>query len=245
MGSALGRAAAFLGSGHRGAWGSQPRQVTRGLRGYVPILLGLTNLPLAASELTHPLSHQSLRPSVSCPCCHSSTSLPPSPTEPLLSLLLQAMAFGIARVLTVLCILQYQLRVGDPTDATTQDLLQQYAEQQRQQMAQLWEEAELRGQEPPGLAQESVLFAVLHQWWFWVSADILLMLFGLYWLPRQRSNDSESDSQDGSSSSAEEEWKEDDWENEPDPYCTLGQDKSRDKVRTCSAFAKPFPGPAF
>ncbi|KAK2517165.1 hypothetical protein Q9966_014758 [Columba livia] len=96
-------------------------------------------------------------------------------------------------------------------------------------MAQLWEEAELRGQEPPGLAQESVLFAVLHQWWFWVSADILLMLFGLYWLPRQRSNDSESDSQDGSSSSAEEEWKEDDWENEPDPYCTLGQDKSRDK----------------
>ncbi|KAK2511775.1 hypothetical protein Q9233_016733 [Columba guinea] len=112
-------------------------------------------------------------------------------------------------------------------------------------MAQLWEEGELRGQEPPGLAQESVLFAVLHQWWFWVSADILLMLFGIYWLPRQRSNDSESDSQDGSSSSAEEEWKEDDWENEPDPYCTLGQDKSIDKGRTCSAFAKPFPGPAF
>ncbi|CAM9147440.1 unnamed protein product, partial [Bubo scandiacus] len=62
------------------------------------------------------------------------------PTEPLLSLLLlQTMAVFITRILTLLSIAQYVLRVGDQEDAATQELLRQREEQERQEMTWLLE----------------------------------------------------------------------------------------------------------
>ena len=189
---------------------------------------------------THPWA-----PASPAPAAPAAISLPPSPAEPLLSLLLQAMAVGITHILTVLSIVQYALRVGDRTDAATQDLLQQHEEQQSREMTWLLEEMEQRSQEPRGLLQEGVLLAAGQHWWFWASAETLLILLGLCWLPRQRSADSKSGSQQGSSSSAEREREEDDWEDKADPYDTLGQDKSLDKVGTSTAFAKPLPRTPF
>ncbi|CAN0149276.1 unnamed protein product [Bubo scandiacus] len=155
------------------------------------------------------------------------------------------MAVGITHILTVLSILQYALRVGDPTDMATQHLLQQREEEQRQEMTWLMEEMEQRSQESHGLAPEGLLLSACQHWWFWVCAEILLVIFGLYWLPRQTSADCDSGSQWGSASSAEEQVEEDDWEGRADPCDTLGQGKPLDKVGTPAASAKPFPRTLF
>lgn len=150
------------------------------------------------------------------------------------------MAVGITHVLTVLSIVQYALRVGDWRDVATEDLLRQHEEQQSREMTWLLEEMEQRSQEPRGLAQEGMLFAACQHWWLWASAESLLVLFGLYWLPRQRSAASESGSHQGSSSGAEEDREEEGWADKPDPYDTLGQHKAMDKLGICAVFAKPF-----
>ncbi|TRZ16436.1 hypothetical protein HGM15179_010687 [Zosterops borbonicus] len=72
-------------------------------------------------------------------------------------------------------------------------------------MAWLLEEKEQRGQESSRLSQGPMLLSACQHWWFWSSAKILLMLFQLYWLPRQSSTGSDSSSQGGTSSSAEKE----------------------------------------
>ena len=206
-GSTLGRAGAGLGAGRRGARGCQPWPVRGVLQGCAPIRTALTNLPLAASELLPALSQPSPGPCVYCPCCRSH-HLPlshPAPLSPFsLSLLLQAMALGVTHILTVLSILQSMLRVGEWRDVAAQELMQEYEQQQQQEMAWLLE-MELKSKEPHGLAHESVLLAACQHWWFWVCAEILLILFGIYWLPRQRSADCDSGSQEGNSSSEEEE----------------------------------------
>lgn len=46
-------------------------------------------------------------------------------------------------------------------------------------MAWLLEEMEQRDQETPKLSQGRVLLSACQHWWFWASAKILLMLFGL------------------------------------------------------------------
>ncbi|KAK4830753.1 hypothetical protein QYF61_013249 [Mycteria americana] len=112
------------------------------------------------------------------------------------------MAVGITHILTVLSIVQYTLKVGDQTDAATQDLLRQHEERQSREMTRLLEEMEQRSQEARGLAQQGVLLAVCRHWWVAASVETLLVLFGLYWLPRRRSADSDSGGQQGSSSSA-------------------------------------------
>ncbi|OPJ66530.1 hypothetical protein AV530_016573 [Patagioenas fasciata monilis] len=117
----------------------------------------------------------------------------------------------MTHLLTVLSIMQYAVRVGDWTDTAMEEPLQEHEEQRSQMVAWMLEEMEWRSQglqvlaQENGLAQEGVLITVCQYWWVWVSADALLVLFGLCWLHRQRSVGSESTSQQGSSSSAEKE----------------------------------------
>ena len=150
------------------------------------------------------------------------------------------MVVGLTRILTLLSIAQYALRAGDREDAATQELLRQRKEQQ--EMTWLMEKMEQSSQERRGLAPEGLLLAACQHWWFWASADALLVLFGLYWLPRQSSADGDSGSQWGSSSGAEEQREEDEaWEGKAEPSDTLGGDKPLDKAGTSAAPAKPSP----
>ncbi|XP_074736942.1 uncharacterized protein LOC141948426 [Strix uralensis] len=149
------------------------------------------------------------------------------------------MAVGITRVLTLLSVLQYALRVGDQSDTATQELLQQREEQQRQEMTWLMEQMEHRSQELCVLIPEGVIPAVCQHWWFWASAETLLLLLELYWLCRRRSADGDSGSQRGSSNGAEEKREEDGWEGKAEPSHTLGQDEPQDNVGTSAASASP------
>ena len=216
-----------------------------GLWGDVPVPAALTTLPLIVSKFSHPLSHPSPGPCMFSPAAPAATSLPPRPTKPLLSLLLQTMAVVIARILTLLSFLQCVQRVGDQEDAATQELLQQREEQQRQEVTWLMEQMEQRSQEPCGLTLEGVLLAACRHWWFWSSAEPLLLLLGLYRLRGRRSADCDSGSQRGRASGADEKREEDDWEGKAEPSHTLGQDKPQDKVGTSAASAKPFPRTPF
>ena len=169
------------------------------------------------------------------------------------------MAVGVTHILTVLSIVQYTLKVGDQTDAATQDLLRQHEERQRREMTRLLEDMEQRSQEPRGLAQQGVLLAVCQHWWVGASVETLLVLFGLYWLPRRRSADSDSGGQQGSSSSAVEksEGEENEWQGKagcsdmPDQVTSwekrpewLVQDMPGTMATFC-AFSKPFPRTTF
>lgn len=99
-----------------------------GLLGCAPIPSATTYLPLAA--LKQLLSYLFLS------LCSSSYLLtPPSPAQPLLLLLLQAMAQGITRILILLSVLQLMLNGVNQNDEAMQELLQQHGEQQRQEVA--------------------------------------------------------------------------------------------------------------
>jgi len=126
-----------------------------------------------------------------------------------------------------------------------QDLLWQHEEQQSCEVAWLQQEMEQRSQEPHGLAHQGVLLAACQHWGFWVTAETLLLLFGLYWLPRHKGANPDSDNQQQCSSGAEEDEEEEEWEKKPDPHDTLGQDKSKEKMRASSASAKSFLGTTF
>lgn len=153
------------------------------------------------------------------------------------------MAVGITHILTVLSIVQYALRVGEWTDVATQDLLRQREEEQRQQMTWLLEEMEQRSREPRGFALQGTLLAACQHWWFWASAETLLVLFfGLYWLPRQRSAGSDADSQQGRHSGVQ---VEENCQARPDPYDTPGQDQPLGETGASAARATRFPRTAF
>lgn len=83
--------------------------------------------------------------------------------------------------------------------------MQQHREQLSAEMKWLMDHMEQGSQEPHRHAQEYMLLNACQSWYFWAAAEILLMLFGLYWLPRKERADSGSGNQQGSSSSAAEE----------------------------------------
>lgn len=150
--------------------------------------------------------------------------LPPEPSEHLCSILSQAMAVGFTQLLTVLSILQAAVRVGYQDDAALQDLHWQQHQQELWEMH--WLQEENWSQEP----QQVVLLTSCQRWWFWACASALLLLFGLYWLPRQRSTNHSKNGVEEETGS--------DWE--PDPCGIPDQDKSLDEVGTSTAFARPF-----
>lgn len=78
----------------------------------------------------------------------------------------------------------------EQTVKVTEELVQQHEEQRRQEMAWL-QQMEPRSLELAGeaeMAQESLLLSACQHWWFWAFAEILLVLFAFYWLPRQGSS---------------------------------------------------------
>lgn len=97
-------------------------------------------------------------------------------------------------LLTTLSLLELVLSVGDQNDMALQDLLQQHEEQRKQEMTWLLE-MEAQSQQLHDLTQDCKLFADCWTWWLWASAEALFVLIGLYWLRRQRSTKSDSDSQ--------------------------------------------------
>lgn len=207
--------------------------------GCAPIPTEFHNLLLAASRLLHPLSHPSLGPASPAPTAPATIFLSPSPVEPFLSLLfLQAMAASITKILTVAGIFQYALSVDLPAVKVTEELLRQHEEQRSQEMAKLQKMEqrmkeqrmqEQRMQEQSRPTQESMLLSACRQWWFWDCVEMILMLFGIYWLPSQRRAGSDSGSWGTTTWSAQEQMEEEDLE-----------DKPLDRVGTSTAFTLSF-----
>ncbi|KAJ7407695.1 hypothetical protein WISP_125173 [Willisornis vidua] len=73
-----------------------------------------------------------------------------------------------------------------------------------------------RSREQTGLTQDSMLLSACQHWCFWGSAKILI-LFEIYWLPRQKISGYDSRSQGETSSSSEEEREEEEneWHGTP------------------------------
>ncbi|KAM4766868.1 uncharacterized protein ACIQIH_013015 isoform 1-T3 [Cyanocitta cristata] len=95
------------------------------------------------------------------------------------------------QILVVLGVLQFALRADDQTAEVSEELLHQHEEQHSQEMAWLLE-MEQRSQELPGITQGSLLLSACQHWWFWAFLEMLLVLFGFYWLPRQGSSSYDS-----------------------------------------------------
>ncbi|XP_064922583.1 inositol 1,4,5-trisphosphate receptor-interacting protein-like 1 [Columba livia] len=136
-------------------------------------------------------------------------SLSHSPTEPLLSLLVQAMAlldvaFGLWQILT----LNVQ-PVGYEPDEETRERMEQRAQMLNREMTRLWQEVERmnqeqRNQEQSGFAWASLLLSALQCWQFWAIAAVLVLLFGLCWWLRKRSHEPERE-EESSGNNVEEE----------------------------------------
>ena len=96
-------------------------------------------------------------------------------------------------------IVQKAQMVGDELDEATRERMQQRAEHLSQEMTRLLQELEQRRQEQSGFAWGALLFAALQQWQFWAVAGGLVLLFGLCWWLRKRSQQPASSSKEGSS----------------------------------------------
>ncbi|XP_053827798.1 uncharacterized protein LOC128804230 [Vidua macroura] len=128
-----------------------------------------------------------------------------------------ARAGRITRILVLLGILQYAVRVDNPSVKVMEELLKKHEKERIMEMAQLLVMEKQRGPTPGRL-----LVLACQEWWFWVGAEILLVLFGIYWLPRQSSSDYDDSSQQETSTSAQEQMKEEEkvCEDNPDSYDT-------------------------
>ncbi|XP_066837143.1 uncharacterized protein [Anser cygnoides] len=113
------------------------------------------------------------------------------------------MAIGVIHLLSVLGLLQLTLKVGDQPDKVTQDLLQEREKMLREEMSWLLLEVEERSKLESGKSTLFMFLAACHHWQFWALAEILLILFGMYWLPRQRQADTNGDSDPRSSTSVD------------------------------------------
>ncbi|XP_064559806.1 uncharacterized protein LOC135443476 [Zonotrichia leucophrys gambelii] len=119
----------------------------------------------------------------------------------------------ITKILVLLGILQYAVWMDNSSVKVTEELLRQHEKERIVEMAQL-----LVMEKQRGLTPGRMLILACQEWWFWVGAEILLLLFGIYWLPRQSSSDWDDGSQWETSTSAQEqtEEKEEDREDNPD-----------------------------
>lgn len=142
------------------------------------------------------------------------------------------MAGSITQVLMMAGIFQYALSVDLPAVKVTEELLRQHEEQRSQEMAKL-QKMEQRMQEQGRSTQSSILHFACQQWWFWNCVEIILTLFGIYWLPSQKRAGSGSGSQEKATCHAQEQMEEG-W-----------QDKPLNKVGTSTAFALSFPQTTF
>ncbi|XP_049684280.1 inositol 1,4,5-trisphosphate receptor-interacting protein-like 1 isoform X2 [Accipiter gentilis] len=140
-------------------------------------------------------------PAAPGPAPPGASSLPPSPTEPLLSLLLQAMAVIQFFTLVVESILWNAHVVGDELDEETREHMRQREEYLSWKMTQMLQQLEQGTQEQSGFAWGALLFGALQQWQFWAVAGVLLLLFGLCWWLRKRSHEVDGSSDEESSSS--------------------------------------------
>ncbi|XP_040397752.1 uncharacterized protein LOC121062133 [Cygnus olor] len=111
------------------------------------------------------------------------------------------MAIGIIHLLSVLGLLQLTLKVGDQPDKVTQDLIQEQEKMLREEMSWLLQEVKEGSELESGNSTPFVFLAACHHWQFWALAEVLLILFGMYWLPRQRKADTNGDSDPWSSTS--------------------------------------------
>ncbi|TRZ18535.1 hypothetical protein HGM15179_008590 [Zosterops borbonicus] len=114
-----------------------------------------------------------------------------------------ARAGRITKILVLLGILHNTVRVDLPSVKVTEELLRQHEKERNVEMTQLLV-MEKRMQEQHGLTPGRILLLACQEWWFWVGAEILLVLFGTYWLPRQSSSDCDDSSQWETSTSAQE-----------------------------------------
>lgn len=150
---------------------------TLGLQRCGPIPAVLTDLRL---ELPLPPIPRALHVLPHYPRSH----LPPSPAEPLLSLLLQTMGETYIKIVVALGILQFMLRADDQTVEVTEELMQEQEEQHNQEMA-LLQEMEQRCQKLP---EGNLLLSAYQHSWFWTFVEMFLTFFSFYWLPRLSSS---------------------------------------------------------
>lgn len=143
----------------------------------------------------------------------------------------------------LLGLLQYTMRADHPSVKVTDELLKQHEKERVVEMAQLLV-MEQTMQKQRGFTPGRMLLLACQEWWFWVGAEILLVLFGVYWLPRQSSSDCNDDSQWETSTSAQEQTEKEE-ECEDNPKSSDTPEKPPDKVGTSGTFAKTFPSTTF
>lgn len=149
------------------------------------------------TQTVHLLSPVSLDPSQTCPWVWLLSLMPqplassyPALLSVLLSHLLWTMAVGIVKILSMLSIMNLMIKARNQI---LQDLMKQ--EELSCEMTWLLQEIEQRSKDDSKLAEKLMLLSMCQHWEFWVFAEILLMLLGIYWLPRQRRDDYGSDSE--------------------------------------------------
>ncbi|XP_056357960.1 uncharacterized protein LOC130258515 [Oenanthe melanoleuca] len=125
----------------------------------------------------------------------------------------------ITQILVLLGILQYAVRMDLPSVKVTEEFMKQHEKERTVEMAQLLL-MDQKMQKQRGITPGRMLLLACQEWWFWVSAEILLVLFAIYWLPRQRSSEYDDGSQGETSTSAQEqiEEEEENREDNPDTY---------------------------
>ncbi|KAM4902376.1 uncharacterized protein FYW23_002970 [Sylvia borin] len=120
------------------------------------------------------------------------------PTEGLLCVLLQTMAFLSLLLVLVQSLIQYPRPAGDGLDEATHRRMQERQELLERQMARLLQELEQGPPEQQDQAWGASLSLSLQHWPFWVLAGVLLLL-GLWFSHTRRSREASNSSKDQSS----------------------------------------------
>ncbi|XP_051625794.1 inositol 1,4,5-trisphosphate receptor-interacting protein-like 1 [Manacus candei] len=116
-------------------------------------------------------------------------SLPFSPTQPLLSLLLQTMAVTMFFLVLLQTLIQYPQMVGDGLDEDTRLHMELRAELLDREMTRLLQELEQSSLERSVRAWGALLWTALQQGDFWALVVVLSLLLWLWFVCRRRSHE--------------------------------------------------------
>ncbi|XP_053922976.1 LOW QUALITY PROTEIN: inositol 1,4,5-trisphosphate receptor-interacting protein-like 1 [Cuculus canorus] len=157
---------------------AQPLRERLGQGSLLSLLPGLAACP-AACQLPRALSYLPTVPAAPIPATrpYSTSSVPASPTQCHLSLVLQAM--GVLFFFTQLLLSHNLPMVGYDLDEDTRKRMQEHEEQLSQMMAWLTEEMEQREQEHSMVVWEALLSTALQQWKFQAFLGVVVLLFCL------------------------------------------------------------------
>ncbi|XP_063253453.1 inositol 1,4,5-trisphosphate receptor-interacting protein-like 1 [Prinia subflava] len=155
--------------------------------------VGLALLPASCLEPCPSCPHI---PAIPIPAALIVMSLPHSPTQGLLFILLQTMDLITFLYMLLQSLIHYLRRVGDVWDEKTHQRMELRAkrlEKKRIQLEQELEQLALRQNEG---VWEDLLWSALQLWQVWAVAGFFILLLGLYFFWRKRSDEAENNGEE-------------------------------------------------